>query len=549
VSAAPPVVRAQPPRAALIDSMISVDHKAIARRLLIFSLLFFLAGGVMALLMRAELAEPGLQVVSTETYNALFTMHGSTMIYLVITPLSLALGLYMVPLQVGAANVAGPRVALTGLWLFVLGGLVMEAGWLTVGGPGRATWIGVAPLSELQRTPGSGQDFWILGVLLATLGEWLIGMCILSTALRRRAPGMTLMRMPPFTWTMVGTTLMMIFAFPVLIVLMALLFYDRRHCCLFDGPQGPLSYQELFWFYGHPVVYVMFFPFVGAVAEVFSAFSGRRLFGYAFFVASTALLFAALSSSVWGHHMFTTGRINAKYFALTSHAIILAAGLEYFDLIGTLWRGRIRFTAALLFGVTFLLQFLIGGLSGIWVASPTLDFNANNSYVVVGHFHYTLFAGSVFGAFAAIFYWFPKWTGAFLREGLGKVQLALMFVGTNMTFAPMFALGEDGMTRRIANYSAASGWETLNQIATIGSYLIGLGVLVFLINLYVSLRRRRLAGDDPWEGPSLEWATSSPPPPHNFGALPPIRTFAPLVDAREAAEAVERERRGQELPA
>ncbi|HEY6761801.1 MAG TPA: cbb3-type cytochrome c oxidase subunit I [Baekduia sp.] len=523
---------APPPRAALIDSFISLDHKAIARRLLVFSLLFFLAGGVMALLMRTELAEPGLQVVSTETYNALFTMHGSTMIYLVITPLSLALGLYMVPLQVGSSRVAAPRVALCGLWLFVLGGIVMESGWLTVGGPGRATWIGVAPLSELQHTPGAGQDFWIIGVLLATLGEWLIGMCILATALGRRTPGMTLMRMPPFTWTMVGTTLMMIFAFPVLIVLMGLLFYDRRNCCLFDGPQGPLNYQELFWFYGHPVVYVMFFPFVGAVAEVFSAFSGRRLFGYAFFVASTALLFAALSSSVWGHHMFTTGRIDVKYFAVTSHAIILAAGLEYFDLIGTLWRGRIRFTVPLLFGVVFLFQFLVGGLSGVWVAAPTLDFNANNSYVIVAHFHYTLFAGSLFGAFAAIFYWFPKWTGALLREGLGRVQLALLFVGTNMTFAPMFALGEDGMTRRIANYSAASGWETLNTIATIGSYLIALGVLVFLINLYVSLRRRRVAGADPWGGPSLEWATSSPPPPTNFEALPPVRSFAPLMDAR-----------------
>jgi cytochrome c oxidase subunit 1 len=273
------------------------------------------------------------------------------------------------------------------------------------------------------------------------------------------------------------------------------------------------------------------------VAEVFQAFSGRRLFGYAFFVASTALLFAALSSSVWGHHMFTTGRIDAKYFALTSHAIILAAGLEYFDLIGTLWRGRIRPSAALLFGVVFLLQFLIGGLSGIWVASPALDFNANNSYVVVGHFHYTLFAGSVFGAFAAIFYWFPKWTGVLLREGLGKLQLVILFVGTNMTFAPMFALGEDGMTRRIADYPRSAGWETLNTIATIGSYVIALGILVFLFNLYVSLRRRRVAAADPWRGPSLEWATTSPPPPHNFDVVPPVRSYAPLYDLREEVPA------------
>lgn len=524
-------------RQPMLAALFSVDHKTMARRLLAASLLFFLAGGVMALLMRTELAQPGLQIVSTTSYNALFTMHGSTMIYLVVTPLALALGLYLVPLQVGAANVAGPRVALAGLWIFIAGGVIMQLGWVTVGGPGRATWIGVAPLIEHQRTPGSGQDMWIVGVLLATLGEFLVAMCILATALRKRAPGMTLLRMAPFTWTVVGTTLMMVFAFPVLVVLMGLLLWDRHAtCCLFDGAQGPLAYQELFWFYGHPVVYVMFFPFVGAVAEVFSAFSGRRLFGYTFFVASTALLFAALSSSVWGHHMFTTGRINAKYFALTSHLIIVAAGIEYFDLIATLWRGTIRMTVALLFGVTFLLQFLVGGLTGIWVASPPLDFQANNSYVVVGHFHYTLFAGSLFGAFAAIFYWFPKWTGTLLREGLGKVQLAIMVIGTNMTFAPMFALGQEGMTRRIADYPAARGWGTLNLVATIGSYLIAVGILVFLLNVAVSLLRRRPAGDDPWDGPSLEWATSSPPPAHNFDALPAIRSFAPLVDAREQAQ-------------
>jgi cytochrome c oxidase subunit 1 len=524
---APPLAR---PRT--LDALVSTDHKVIARGLLVVSLIFFLAGGVMALIMRAELAQPGLQVVSTQSYNALFSMHGSTMIYLVITPVAIALGVYLVPLQVGAPAIAGPRVALAGFWLFVLGGLVLESGWLAGGGPGRDTWIGVAPLSQLSRTPGAGMDLWILGVLLATLGELLLGACVLATALRKRAPGMTLLRMAPFTWTMVGTTLMVVFAFPVLVVLMGLLWLDRRHCCLFAGTFGPLAYQQLFWFYGHPVVYVMFFPFVGAVAEVFCAFSSRRLFGYPFFVGATALLFAALSSSVWGHHMFTSGRVDDRYFSLTSHAIILAAGLEYFDLLGTLWRGSIRFSAALLFGVGFLLQFLVGGLSGIWVASAPLDFHANNSYVVVAHFHYTLFAGSVFGAFAGIYYWFPKWTGALLREGLGKVQFVLLVIGTNMTFAPMFALGQDGMTRRIADYPSSSGWGTLNLIASIGSGVIALAIAVFGVNLAVSLRRRVPAGPDPWLGPSLEWATSSPPPPHNFDALPPVRSFAPMMDAR-----------------
>jgi len=279
----------------------------------------------------------------------------------------------------------------------------------------------------------------------------------------------------------------------------------------------------------------MFFPFVGAVAEVFQAFSGRRLFGYTFFVGATAMVFAALSSSVWGHHMFTTGRIDDRYFALTSHAIIVAAGLEYFDLLGTLWRGRLRFTTAMLFGCAFLLQFLVGGLSGIWVASPPLDYHANNSYVVVAHFHYTLFAGSVFALFAGVYYWFPKWTGALLREGLGRLHLLLLFVGTNLTFAPQFALGQEGMTRRIADYPRAEGWGTLNTLSTVGAFVIALGVLVFLVNVWVSLRAPRVAGPDPWEGQTLEWATSSPPPRWNFvEALPPVRSYAPLWDLRHA---------------
>ncbi len=527
----PPASAVADPRVGVVEGLISVDHKTIARRLLVATLVFFIGGGVMALLMRLELAQPGLQVISTKSYNALFTMHGSTMVYLVVIPLALALGVYMVPLQVGAAELAAPRAALFGLWIFVLGGVVMQAGWLSNGGPGRATWIGVAPLSELARTPGSGEDLWILGVLLATLGELVLAACVLATALRKRAPGMTLLRMPPFTWTMVATCLMAVVTMPVLVALMGLLWIDRRTGGLFYRGDGPLAYQHLFWFYGHPIVYVMFFPFVGAVAEIFATFSGRRYFGYRIFVFSI-LLFAALSTSVWGHHMFTTGRIDDRYFALTSHAIIVAAGIEYFDNLATLWRGSIRFTTAFLFACAFLIQFLVGGLTGVWVASPTLDFHANNSYFVVAHFHYTLFAGSMFGAFAAIYYWFPKWSGRLLREGLGKLHLVVLAVGANLTFAPQFALGQEGMARRIADYPASSGWGTLNLLSTIGAYITALGILIFLVNVVVSLRRPRWAGDDPWEGQSLEWATSSPPPRHNFDALPPVRSYAPLWDLR-----------------
>jgi cytochrome c oxidase subunit 1 len=320
----------------------------------------------------------------------------------------------------------------------------------------------------------------------------------------------------------------------VLVVTMALLWVDRQYGGVFssNGP-GPVAYQHLFWFYGHPVVYVMFFPFVGAVAEVFATFAGRRFFGYSLFIFSI-LAFAALSMSVWAHHMFTTGRVTNRYFAFTTTAIAIPAGIEYFDLAGTLWRGRIRFGVPFLFGAAFFLQFLVGGLTGIWVASPPLDYHANNSYFVVAHFHYTLFAGSAFGLFAALYYWWPKVTGVLLREGLGHVHFWLLVLGTHLTFFPMFFLGQDGMTRRIADYPRSAGWGTLNLIETIGSFVIALAVLAFLVNVAVSTRRPRPAGPDPWDGQTLEWATSSPPPRHNFDVVPPVRSYAPLYDLKRS---------------
>ncbi len=521
----------------ILELVGSTDHKRIARRMIAASLAFFLAGGVMALVMRSELAQPGLQVVSTSAYNALFTMHGSTMIYLFLTPMALALGVYLVPLQVGASAIAAPRVTLAGFALYLAGGVAMYLGFLTTGGPGRATWIGVDPLSNTINTPGVGMDLWVLGVGVATLGQLLIGACILATALRRRAPDMTLKRMPVFTWTMVATCLMVCFAFPVLVVAMGLLWVERQAGGIFSAsPNGPIAYQQLFWFYGHPVVYVMFFPFVGAVAEVIATFSGRRFFGYSLFVFSI-LAFAALSTSVWAHHLFTSGRVTNRYFALTSTLIAIPAGIEYFDLLGTLWRGRIRFSVPFLFAAGFVVQFLIGGLTGIWVASPPLDYHANNSYFVVAHFHYTLFAGSAFGLFAALYYWWPKVTGTLLRDGLGRLHFGALVIGTNLAFFPMFLLGQDGMTRRIADYPSREGWGTLNLLSTIGAFLIAVGIAAFLVNVAVSLRARRPAGDDPWDGQTLEWATSSPPPRDNFVALPPVRSYAPLLDRKQAREA------------
>jgi cytochrome c oxidase subunit 1 len=525
---------ALPPRTAPLRTFASTDHKRVALNAGAVAFGFFIAGGVLALIMRSQLAADG-GVISQDTYNQLFTMHGSTMVYLFVVPFALAAGLYFVPLQVGAATVAGPRLALAGLWLLVLGGVTMWAGFLTSGGAAAASWWGFDPLSDSIHSPGSGMELWIFGVIMATAGQMLWAGCVLITALRQRAPGMTLMRMPVFTWSMVATCLLVVFAFPALIVALVLLWAQRHFGGVLGGGLGAVDYQQLFWFYGHPVVYVMFFPFIGMVGEVVATFSGRRFFGHSAFILAL-LAFAGLSMTVWAHHMFTIGQVTNKYFALTSTALIVPAGIEYLDLLGTLWRGRLRFSAALLFALGFIVQFLIGGLTGIILASPPLDYGLNMSYFVVAHFHYTIFAGSAFGLFAGIYYWFPKITGVLLRERVGKLHFLLMTIGTNLAFFPMFVLGAEGMTRRIADYPSSTGWQRLNELETAGAALIALSVLTFIVNVVVSLRHRRPAEADPWGGFTLEWATSSPPPRHNVHALPPIRSFAPLLDLREAGE-------------
>jgi cytochrome c oxidase subunit I len=510
----------------------TTDHKRLAGLVAATATGFFLAGGVLALLMRTELARPGLQVMSSDTYNQLFSIHGSTMIYLFVTPVALALGLYAVPLQVGASGLAGSRLSLLGYWLYAPGGLLMYAGFLTDHGAAKSGWPGFWPLSDMGFSQGDGTDLWIVAVALAVAGQLLWALGLLATVVRRRAPGMTMLRVPAFTWSMVVTCLMVSFAFPVVIAAMVLLELDRQGVGIFEGVGGAIAYQQLFWFYGHPVVYVMFFPFVGVSLEVIAVFARRRLFGYKPMVVAL-LLFSALSMSVWAHHMFTTGRIANEYFSLTSTALLVPAGIEYFDAAATLVGGSLLLRTPMLFAIFFFVQFLIGGVTGIFVASPPLDYHVNDTYFVVGHFHYTLFAGSVFGLFAGVYYWFPKWTGALLREGLGKVHFWLLVIGTNVTFFPMFLYGREGMPRRVADFPANAGWGTLNLVSTVGAFVIAAGVLVFLVNVWVSLRSRVEAGPDPWDGHTLEWATSSPPPRHNFdGPLPPIRTFDPLWEQK-----------------
>ena len=489
-----------------LGALTSTDHKRIGLNLGICSLGFFLAGGVMALLMRTQIAQPNQHFVSDNTYNELFTMHGSTMIYLFVTPMAIALALYLVPLQIGAVGVSGPRLALSGFWTWLSGGLVMESGWLSSDGAGRAGWFSYPPLSNGTNTPGVGQDLWTMGVILAAVGMLIMAACVVATIARRRAPGMSLLRMPVFTWTELASMLMVVGAFPALILAMTLLYIDRHGGHIYTGFEGSIDYQNLFWFFGHPVVYVMFFPYLGAAAEAIAVNARKRWFGYVAFVLSI-MAFAALSMSVWAHHMFVTGGVTNQYFAFTSTALVVPAGIEYFDMIATMVGGAIVLRASMLFGLTFFLQFLIGGVTGVFVASPVLDYHVNNTYFVVGHFHYTLFAGSVFGFFAGVYHWFPKITGAMLREKLGKLQLVVMIVGTNMTFFPMLIVGEEGMTRRISRYPTHPGWGTLNLIESIGAGIIALGILVFIANVVLSLRERVPAGADPWEGHTLEWAT------------------------------------------
>lgn len=517
----------------------TTDHKRIAALMLSTAMVLLFAMGALAMAMRTQLGQPGWKMMDNDTYNQLFTIHGSGMIYLVITPIALAAGLYLVPLQVGAPSVAAPRTTMFGFWLYVVGAATVLSGFLTTDGAAKEGWTAYTPLSSARFSPGVGTDLWIAGNFAATTGLILIGGTVLWTALLKRTPGMTMLRIPVFTWSMVATNLMVLAAFPSLLVALVLLAVGRLAPDVFAENFWNIGYQHLFWFYAHPVVYVMFFPFLGAVAEVLATFARRRFFGYKATVLSL-LTFTALSMSVWGHHLFTTGQAANDYYSLTSIALLVPAGVEYFSMLATVIGARLRFDVPMLFALAFIPQFLLGGLSGIMVATPVLDYHMQDSYFVVAHFHYTLVAGSLFGLFAGFYFWFPKATGIMLGTRLGHLHFWLLVVGTNATFLPMFGLGLAGMPRRVATYLPNDGFSGLNLAATIGSYILGAGMLAFLANVVVSILRRhtRRVPDNPWEAHTLEWATSSPPPPVNFDErhpIPPVRSYAPLLELREEA--------------
>jgi cytochrome c oxidase subunit 1 len=524
-------------RGGLYEWLTTTDHKKIGIMYVINSFVFFLIGGIFALLVRTELAQPGIQIFTNEhVYNESFSIHATVMIFLFIIPMLAGLGNYIVPLQIGAPDMAFPRINALSFWMLPLGGILLLAGFLTPGGAAAAGWTSYPPLTERAplASPGPGQDLWIVALVLIGTSSILGGINFLVTIFKMRAPGMTLFRMPLMTWTVLVTSVLVVMATPVITSALVMLFIDRNYGGSFFNPAtGGIAvlYQNVFWFYSHPAVYVMVLPAMGVISEVLPVFSRKPLFGYKAFVFATAGI-GALGFSVWAHHMFTTGAVFLPFFALMTFMISVPTGVKMFNWIFTMFRGQLTFSTPLIFAIGFLTMFLIGGINGAFSAAVPVDFALHDTYWVVAHLHYVLFGGSVFGVFAGIYYWFPKMTGRMLDETLGKVHFVIMFIGFNLTFFPMHMLGLAGMPRRIADYASDAGWNDWNLVATIGGFLIGISILPFIWNVFVSRRGGKIAGDDPWEANTLEWATSSPPPPYNFDRLPEIRSERPLFDAR-----------------
>ncbi len=518
----------------IVGWITTVDHKRIGILYMITAVVFFIASGILALLMRAELAQPGLQIMDESTYNQAFTIHGTGMMLLFATPLVAGFANYFVPLHVGAPDVAFPRLNALTYWLYALGGLVVFSGFLTASGAASFGWTGYAPLSDSTYTPGAGVDLWIIGLILVGFSSILGAVNLMATIFGMRAPGMTMFRLPIFIWNMIVTLALILFSFPVLTAALAALFIDRNFGGgFFDPAQGgdPILWQHLFWFFGHPEVYVVILPFFGVVTEIIPVFSRKPLFGYRGFVFAT-LLIGAYSFTVWAHHMFTTGSVDNPFFSAMTMLIAVPTGVKFFSWIATMWRGKLRFQTPMLFTMGFLFMFLIGGITGIFVASPPIDYAVHDTYYVVAHMHYVLFGGTVFAMFAAFYYWIPKMSGRMMGERLGQLHFWLMLIGFNLTFFPMHQLGLDGMQRRIPDYLPERGFDTLNALSTVGSGIVAISILVFIANFLWSMKNGPPAGDDPWEGNTLEWATTSPPPQHNFRSLPPISSERPVFDAR-----------------
>jgi cytochrome c oxidase subunit I len=525
----------EPGTTGILAFLTTTDHKRIGLAYLVTAFAFFIVGGGLALLIRTELASPGLDLASSDTYNQWFTMHGTIMVFLFISAAGFGLANYLVPLHIGAPDMAFPRLNALSYWLYLGGGLTLLASFLPAEGAANFGWTGYAPLSEQIYSPGVGGDLWLMALALVGFSGILTAVNVITSVFTMRAPGMTMFRMPVFTWNMVVVSLLVLMAFPVFTAAAFMLFADRQFGTgIFNPALGgePILWQHLFWFFGHPEVYIVVLPFFGVITEVLPVFSWRPVFGYKGIVFATIAI-AALSMGVWAHHMLTTQAVLLPFFSGLTFLIAVPTGVKFFNWIGTMWSGRLTFQTPMLFAIGFLVTFLVGGITGVLLASPPLNFHFHDSYYVVAHMHYVLFGGSVFGLFAGMYYWFPKFTGRLLNEPLGKVHFATMFVGFHLTFFVQHQLGLQGMPRRIADYRVEDGFQFLNQLSTAGAFLTGISTVFFLVNVAMSLRNGKVAGDDPWGGHTLEWATSSPPPPHNFSReLPPIRSNRPVFDER-----------------
>jgi cytochrome c oxidase subunit 1 len=520
---------------ALIRLLGTTDAKQIGLLYLVTSFGFFFAAGIMALLMRTELARPGLQFLSPEQYNQLVTIHGTIMMLLFATPLVFGFANYIIPLQIGAPDVSFPRLNALSYWLFLFGGLIVVGGFATPGGAADFGWYAYSPLTAAENSPGIGGDAWAMGLVVSGAGTILVAVNMITTILTLRAPGMTMFRMSLFTWTVLVTAVMVLMAFPPLAAGLLALEADRRlGAHVYDAStNGPILWQHLFWFFGHPEVYIVALPFFGVISEVLPVFSRKPLFGYKGLVGATIAI-ALLSMSVWAHHMFATGKVLLPFFSLLTFLIAVPTGIKFFNWIGTMWKGQLTFETPMLFALGFLVTFLLGGLSGVTLGSPPLNFHLNDSFYIVAHLHYVLFGTIVFAAFAGIYFWFPKMTGRMLDERVGRLHFWLMFVGFHLTFLVQHWLGTKGMPRRYADYLPSDGFTTLHTVSTIGSYVLATSSLPFLWNVWKSYRFGRLATvDDPWGfGNSLEWATSCPPPRHNFEKLPRIRSERPAFEQK-----------------
>jgi cytochrome c oxidase subunit I len=507
----------------------TVDHKKIGILYGATAFLFFLVGGIEALLIRLQLAQPNGTVLSADAYNQVFTMHGLTMIFMVVMPLGVALFNFFLPLMIGARDVAFPRLNAFSYWVFLFGGLFIYSGFLLGGAPDGG-WFGYAPLSE--RLPGPGMTFYALGLIILGISSTMGAINFIVTIINLRAPGMSLMRMPVFVWMTLVVSVLLAFSLPIVTVGLLELLFDRRFGAGFFNPAlggDPVLWQHLFWLFGHPEVYVLILPAMGIVSEILPVFSRKPLFGYPVVVFS-GIAIGFMGFGVWAHHMFAVGLgpVANSAFALSTMFIAVPTGVKIFNWIATMWGGDLRFKTPMLFAIGFIAMFVIGGLSGVTHAVVPADYQQTDTYYIVAHFHYVLFGGAIFGLFAGAYYWWPKMTGRLLSDSLGKLHFWLMLIGFNLTFFPMHILGLDGMPRRIYRYPPGMGWDFLNAMETVGAFIIALSVLVFIANVIRTRARGEIAGPDPWDARTLEWSIPSPPPPYNFEEIPVVRSIDPL---------------------